>query len=288
MALAIGRPEKQSYLLVTFAYGDPSGPTFARYTNRQRNSIGFTSIPTMEVELAENTGSLDKKETRITMPSSASFAVQATARFPHSPIYVVIEEVVAGTFAGDAGSRKHLFVGRVIRTVRSKKGTSHQFRCLPAKSRLEIQMGLPATHHCVYNLFRAGCTRPGLTEIAHRKLGQIATINGPVVTISTPNTNLTAPTSPGGNVDRFWERGFLRRDGLLIPIRMWELSDPTVFYLRDTPPNDWLLAGSASITFVPGCHKTEFDCIEVWDNENNHGAFGTAIPPYNPIFETPQ
>lgn len=290
MALAVGRPEQQSYLLVTFAYGDPNSPSYARFTTRQRNSIGFTAMPTMEVEVPENSGTFEQKEARITLPGDAAFAAFATRRYPHSPMFVAVEEVMPALFAGDQASRKYLFVGRVIRTVRKKNSTEHQFRCLPLKSRLDIKMGLPATHHCVYNLFRAGCgsNNVNMQEITHRKFGQIATIDGPVVTISTPNTNLTAPTSPGGNVDRFWERGFLRKDGLVIPIRIWELADPTVFYLRDTPPPEWLLAGSVSITFVPGCHKTKGDCINVWNNEADNGAIGFAIPPYNPIFESPQ
>ena len=57
--------------------------------------------------------------------------------------------------------------------------------------------------------------------------------------------------------------------------------------LRDPPPSDWILAGAASILFVPGSHGTIEDARDVWDDEEHFNGFGFATPDWNPILENP-
>ncbi len=291
MVTAAGSPEKESYLLVSFRHGDTASPVFERYTDWNRDVDGFISTPDMGVELPDNTGTFDDKEVRVMLGLDAFTTVVASG-LPHSPMFLQVEEVTAGLFAGDAGSRKILFKGRVTRTIKNFQGRNNvvAFFALPIKARLDVPMGLQCNHHCAWRLFGRGC---GLTESSFDQNGQIASMDGKEITI-TANAAITNPTAPGGTNTRFWERGFLEKDGLTIGIHIWEISDPTVFVLRRRPPDSWLLAGLTSIRFVPGCHKTIEDCRNVWDNEQGQGGeggfggFGYAMLPYNPLYQNPQ
>lgn len=281
---AIARPEKESYLLVEFRYGDGAA-SFARYTDWAQLTNGHTSVPTMEVDLPPNTGTFQEKEARVVLPLDA-FTDRISDGLPHSPIFVRIEEYTLGLASGDEGSLLTHFRGRVERTIRNYQGRSNMVGvlALPAKSRLDVPLGFQCNHHDEARIFGP---MSGLTQAAHEKNGQIAAIDGKEVTISTPASLITNPTAPGGNNTRFWERGWLEKDGLRIGIHIWTIADPTVFVLRKRPPSDWLLAGANSILFVPGSHGTIEDARDVWDDEENFLGLGYAMQSYNPIIENP-
>lgn len=291
MATASGSPQKEGYVLVQFTHGDPSDYQFERYTNFSRDVESYASTPALEVKVPVNTGAFEKKELEIYLPMDA-FTEEVGTGLPHSPIFVSIEEVTVGFTPGEEGARNILFTGRVTRTVANFQGRNDTlaFFALPIKSRLDVPMGLQCNHHCANRLFSAGC---GLSQALHDLTGQIATMDGKEITISA-NASITNPTAPGGDNSRFWERGYLRKDGLRIGIHLWTIADPTVFVLRRRPPSNWLLAGNNSIQFIPGCHKTIEDCRGVWDNEEGQGGsggfagYGFAMLPYNPIIESPQ
>lgn len=290
MATAAGSPEKQSYTLLTIRHGDKDAPSFERYTDWGRDVENFVSTPSMGIELPDNEATFEASECKILMPLD-DFTFVVASGLPHSPMFVQIEEVTAGLNIGDAGSRKTLFRGRVTRTIKNFQGQNNivAFFALPAKARINVAMGLQCNHHCSHRVFSRGC---GLNINLHALTGQIDAMDGKVVTVST--ATIIAPSAPGGDNSRFWERGYLERDGLMIGIHIWKLSDPTTFVLRRRPPNSWLLAGTGSIKFVPGCHKTIEDCRDVWDNEQGQSgsggflALGYAMLPYNPMFQNPQ
>src|SRR5688572_2489670 len=288
MALASGRPEKESYLLVTFRHGDPD--VFERYTDWTQENLGHVSTPSMEVEIPENTGTFDERECRILLPLDDFTSVASSGR-PHSPIYVTVEETTAGLFAGDAGSTRTLFIGRVVRASKNWQGRADTaaFFALPAKSRLKRSMGLQCNHHCIWQLFGPGCRGGTFQASAFRRPGQIASVDGQEITIM-PDASIENPATPGGGSnDRFWERGYLERDGLRIDVARWVRSDdPKVFVLRNRPPDSWILAGAGSVIFYPGCHKTIEDCRDTWDREERFQGLGYAMLPYNPNIESPQ
>ena len=288
MANAIDRPERESYLLVTFQYGDSISPSFKMYTDWTQDQLGHTSVPALEVELVENGATFDEREVKVAMPVVDDFTRSISNGEPHSPTWVFIDEVTAGLFAGDSGSQRRVFVGRVMRTIKNfdQNPDVAVFFCQNIKSRLDVPMGMQCNHHCDFRLFGPGCNAGGLVAASHEVFGEIATIDGNEVTVSA-NALITSPTSPGGNVDRFWERGSLEYEGLSIDVHIWKLSDPTTFVLRDTPPPSWLLAGTSSIKFTPGCHGTIEDCRDVWDNEAQAGHFGYGMLPYNPQYQNP-
>jgi hypothetical protein len=283
MSTALGSPNKGGHLLVEFRYGDPTAPVYSRYTDLSQDTRGFSSKENLEIELAENVGTFDDRETRIVMPEDA-FSGNAANGLPHSPIFVRVIEVTTG-FGVDAPRDLEQFKGRVTRTVANFQGDNGMvaFFAKMVKSRIDVPMGLQCNGTCNWALFRTACALKR-AEASHRAFGQIASMDGQEITVSA-NVALTAPSSPGGNVDRHWEKGFLEKDGLKIGIRIWQLSDPSVFVLRRRPPTDWLLAGATSIKFVPGCPKTIEGCREQWDNEENFMGLGYGMLDYNPMYE---
>jgi len=120
MAKALARPEKESYVLVDFRHGTNALEN-EKYTDWTVDFEGYTSTPDMEVNLPANTGTFDSKELRITMPTDA-FTERAASGAPHSPIFVTVQEVTQGLFAGDVGSQLTVFRGRVMRTVKDPRG----------------------------------------------------------------------------------------------------------------------------------------------------------------------
>jgi hypothetical protein len=281
---AIVRPERESYVLVQFAYGDGAA-TLASYTDLERDVTPYVSTPLLEVDIPDNVGTFQEKECRIVLPLDA-FTDRLSDGLPHSPVYVRVEQQIRGLTAGESGTNLVLFRGRVERTFRNHQRRSNMVavQALLAKSRLDVHLGLQMNHHDEARIFGP---MSGVAQVTHQRTGQIAVIDGKEVTISTPNASITSPTAPGGTNDRFWERGWLEKDGARIGVHIWTIADPTVFVLRERPPGDWLLAGAASILFVPGTHGTIEDARAVWDDEEHFLGYGYASLNYNPIIQNP-
>lgn len=284
MTRAIDQSAKFSLALVQFKYGNPAAPTFKRYTDAQQDFNAFISQPDMKVTLPPNTATFGGAEAKIELPLN-EFTTPVAMQAAFSPIAVSIIEYIRPLEGGPSATQLTLFKGKAQYVVKSAQGRRDTvvLRFTGIKSRLNVKLGLPGNHHCVWNLFAGGC---GVLEALYRKTCEIATISGRVVTLSTPNVAVLTPTSPGGNVDRFWERGYFEFDGLKISINKWEATTPNLFYLKKPPPPTWLLTGAGTIKIVPGCHKTIEDCRATWDAEQFFMGFGYACPSYNPTFET--
>lgn len=278
MAAGESTPEKESFLLVLFRYGDPDNLSEERYTDLDQDFSGFISTPGLEVELPENSGHFDDKETRIILPAD-TFTERLTNGLPHSPVYVRIEEVTQGLAPGDTNSQRILFNGRVERGRRTYQGRNNSIAilALPAKSRLDLPLGLPCNHHCVWTLFGAGC---GLLASAFELTGEIDSVDGQELTVT--DTSITTKTGT------YWRRGYLWKDGLAMMVRDWSDADPTKFHMARRVPDDWVAAGPGTILFTPGCDKTIETCRARYFNEEHFMGLGFGIPAYNPIIESPQ
>lgn len=284
MTNAIARPEKESYLLVEFRFGTDAAAT-QRYTDWQQDVGPFLSTPLLKTELPDNTGTFGQQEARIDLPLDL-FTARISDGRPFSPLYVSVLEHTGGLAAGDAASELVLFRGRVQRAIRNSQGRSNMVsvRALSLKSRLNRALGLQCNHHDEARLFGPAS---GLSQATFQQTGQIASASGRTVFIST-NAAIENPTAPGGTNTRFWEKGFLEVEGLRINVYIWNrLDDPKKFVLRESPPQDWVLAGSNSVLFVPGTHGTIEDARDVWDNEEHFLGLAYASPFYNPIIESP-
>jgi uncharacterized protein len=276
MVKAQARPEKEGFILVAFNHGTDAN-TQELYTDWQQDVLGHKSTPKMALDIPDNTATFDKRELRVLLPLD-DFTDRASSGVPHSPIFLSVTEVTQGLFPGDQNTQRVLFRGRVMRTIRNFQGRNNlvAFFALTAKSRLDVPMGLPCNHHCVWNVFGRGC---GLDVNDFDENGQIDSVDGQEVTVTT-----AAVTSKTGT---YWRRGYMERGGLRIPIRDWSDADPTKFQMARRVPDDWISAGAISIHFVPGCDKTIETCRARYDNEEKFGGAGYAIPPYQPNFESP-
>lgn len=279
MVKAEARAEKESFLLVQFFSG-ANLLTQNRYTDLDQDFLGHSSEPRMAVTIPSNEGTFTKRELRIVLPTD-TFTSRVSNGVPHSPIFVIIEEVTQGLFTGDQNSQQILYRGRVVRTIRNFQGRKDKvaFFALPQKSRLDVAMGLPATHHCGWTLFHGGC---GVVQSTFDELVEIDSVDGQEVTITT-----AAFTAAGADA-RFWKRGYLEFEGLRLAIRDYDGSvDTSKAFMARRVPADWILAGANSILAVPGCDKTVETCRSRYNAEEFFMGLGFAIPAYQPIFEDP-
>lgn len=279
MVKAEARPEKESFILVQFFYGQDLGSQ-ARYTDWDQEYQGHASEPRMALSIPENEGTFDKRELRITLPVDI-FTGRASSGVPHSPIFVVVEEVTQGLFTGDQNSQRTLYRGRVIRTIKNFQGQANKvaFFCLPQKSRLDVAMGLPCNHHCAWTLFKGGC---GANQSTFDVQTEIVSSDGQEVTITD-----VLVTGPGTTDPTYWKRGYLEKDGLRIGIRDYDGSvDPSKLQMARQVPTDWI-GGSNDILAVPGCDKTIETCRARYNQEDTFLGLGYAIPAYQPNIESP-
>ena len=91
MVKAYARSEKEGFVVVTFFYGEDLG-TQSKYTDWDQEFLGATSEPRMQLSIPENEGTFDKRELRIVLPLDI-FVTRATSGVPHSPIFVIVEEL---------------------------------------------------------------------------------------------------------------------------------------------------------------------------------------------------
>ncbi len=275
MSFAYEQSEKESFLLVTFTYGDPDAPTTALYTDWQEDYVGgFISTPNMEVKLPENTGTFEEKPCTIELTRD-NFSGTLGSGIAHSPCYVRVREITRSLSGGPQASDLTVFNGRVVSTVKNYQGRSDRIliRALPQKSRMEVALALPCNHHCIWTLFGRGCA---LSRAAFKVLGTISAIDGKQIT--------TATAGITGKPDKYWHRGYVEYDGLRIGIQNWTLADATHLFLVRRPPDSWI---GPTLDFYPGCDKTVETCIARFNNEDQFGGVGYAIPPYNPLIEDP-
>lgn len=279
MAKAYARPEKEGFVLVTFFHGTDL-LTREKYTDWDQPFLGAKSEPRMSLAIPENTGTFDKQELRIILPVDP-FTSRAGSGVPHSPMYVIVQEITQGLFTGDQSSQKVLYAGRITRTIKNYHGQNNKvgFFALTLKSRLDISMGLPCNHHCSWTLFHAGCQ---VTEGLFDAMGEIDSSDGTEITVTT-----TDVITPGGTDARYWKRGYLEKDGLRISIRDYNGAvDATKLFTARPVPSDWV-GGTNDIHFVPGCDKTIETCRSRFDAEEFFLGLGYAIPAYQPNFENP-
>lgn len=279
MVKALVRSEKESFILVQFFYGTGAA-TQSRYTDSDLPFLGHTVEPRMALNIPSNEGTFDKRELRIVLPTDP-FTTRASSGVPHSPIFVIVEEVTRGLFSGDQNAQKTLYRGRCVRTIKNFQGRANKvaFFCLPQKSRLNVKMGLPANHHCAWTLFKGGC---GVIQSSFEITTDIDSVSGNEVTI----TDATVQAAASGD-DRYWKGGYMLKDGLRMAIRDFDGAvDDESFFMARPVPTDWI-GGSGDILLVPGCDKTVEVCRSRYSAEEFFEGLGYAIPAYQPNIEDP-
>jgi hypothetical protein len=269
--MSFSKSFKNSNILIEFKYG--STPTFVRVadsTSKITYGIGiYEAIPTLAVRFAPITGLLNEKAIEITVPvdnlASSFFQTVANGQ-PHPPVDIIIYEraEVDGT-----AQFITLFKGRMSRSTANYQGRPGivMLEATNWKARLQVAMGIIATHHCPWTLGGAGCNLDLTPFVATATL---VNISGKRVTLS------GFPAKP----DYYWNKGYLEFDDLRMMIRYWKQGND--FYLVRDPPSGW--AGH-SMKIVPGDDKTIETCRNKYDNEDRFGGSGYGIPNYNPQYE---
>lgn len=287
MTRALDDSKKESILLVEFVVDT----TTYRFTTwaADLNLLGATwiSTPAMEVKWPPNTGTLEARGGKIEVSEDANLTVTSLVDLllrdgtPTAPVTVEITEVIRPVVTGGTATELVPFRGRVLRAVRNAGGKSKRirFEMQSIKSRLDVALGLPCMHHCPWRLFGKGCAvQGGAEERGPQRADEIRTrtisaISGRTITVSS-DPNIASPKS--------LQFGHVQKDGISIEIFKWDSGDPTSMVLRQQPPSTW---NGTSVTLVPGCDKSIEACRTQWDNEDNFGGIGYAIPNYNPHYE---
>lgn len=293
---ALDNPTEESYMTVEFSYGSPI--KFARYTDRVTDVQGgdFTAKPEMKITLPDNTGVFDQKVLRVVLPLVTAdvvdtFLDRLSDGLPHAPIAVIVREIIKPLLGSEAADILDVFRGSVTRSVRNYQGRADTIaiEASPARARLKASMGMPCNHHCTFNMFGRGCStgdglggaEPDGTPASGPQRGDELAL----VVISAINGKEVTATPPAKSDDRHWHRGYMEFDGLRIGIRDFDASVATdKFQLVNRPPATW---SGEQVVLVPGCDKTIEICRTRWANEEHFGGFGYAIPPYNPLVESP-
>jgi len=276
-------PAKRSWLVISFRYGDPAAPTFARYTDYTRDVVEgmatFNSKPQTAVKIPPFTGGFNEQPLVVELPLDA-FTTRISNGEPHSPIDVtVVETMDVPSLDLSAAHLDTMFKGRVDRAVRNHKGRRGivAVYALNWKSRVRAALGIPALNECVWPVYGDG---KGCRAIPVAVAGEVTEIVDNRVAIRKPG----GVDPLDGRPDRFFHRGRIVRDGLSIDVKDWSNSfpeNPDHFYLDDFAPQDWL---GRAVTVVEGCPRTVAAC-RAKGQEARFMGIGIAIPDRNPVLE---
>lgn len=278
MSDALDQSAKESFILVTFTYGDPADPSYAYYTNRSESYSIFQSMPSLEVELPPNTGVFGQDICTIRMAAD-SFSDRLTDGLPTSRTEIQVEEITLSLEVGGAAERLLLFSGQVTATIRNYQGRANA-RAIKAKSKktyLDVKMGLQIDHQCPFIFNGLGCdsgTFAGGSPLhSNPSAATVATISGHKLTVT---ADLTAP------IQHLFRKGYVSFDGINIDIRDFDsLISLRDLYLTRQAPDYWV---GQVIQIFPGCDKTIENCRDQV-NEANFGGIGYGMPAYNPALE---
>lgn len=287
MTRALDDSKKQSYLLIQFL----ANGTYYRFTNWgttiDPNGANWISMPAIDVKWPKNTGTLTASGCIINGVADAHPTFETLVDLllgdgtPTPKVDVEIREVIRAVEIGDQAIELVPFRGRILRAVRNANGRAKhvRFEVQSIKARLDISLGLPCNHHCPWQFMGRGCSVQGGPSargpqlVSERRAATIVGINGKQITVA---------ADPGLTGSKSFRFGYVERGGVRVAVQDWSSAAPTSLVLRQQPPSSWL---NAAVTLVPGCSKTLTECSDVWNNEDNFGGIGYAIPAYDPHFE---
>jgi hypothetical protein len=248
----------------------------------------YLALPTMEIKLPANKGTLDEGMFEITFPQNKNANLDAMFQGnPFSPVYCnIYMQAIPNTndpLKTTEVTITHV-VGYNLRLATptknpQRRGGLVKLEFVSPKNMLQTALGWPANFQCNWVLFGRGCDLTAVEETV--QLDAIDANDPKKVTL----TGHTHPmVAPGGTPGKFWHRGYIEKDGIRIGIRDWDPADQTTFFLVKKPPSAWVGVGP-SIRLVAGCDKTLETCRARWDNEARFMGFGYKMPDYHPSHE---
>jgi uncharacterized phage protein (TIGR02218 family) len=237
----------------------------------------YTSETSMEIQLPENNGLLNESPCNIVLPLLAGFPTDLTSGAPYPQTRVEVVEFIRGEGASSVALRT--FKGLIAAARRNLAGRRNfiGISALPVKARLQtITLGEPCNHQCINRLGDGRC-QVILSVPPNKHNVTISAIDGTEVTVS---DSITA-----GLEDRFYQRGYMLKDGLEIGVQDWRNEvegDKQVFFMNRRPPSSWI---GAIVTLFAGCDKTIETCRDRFGNEEHFNGRGYSMPAYHPNFE---
>lgn len=280
MTESLNRANKRNWLLLKFV-NNRTDDLIAAYTNRDSDDTfegtDYESYTNIEIQLPENSGLLNASACVVTMPLLDGFLTEISggARYPETRLEIV--EVTKAEGGSTVYSRP--FRGIVVNSKRNVKGKGHvALGALPIKARLGVAQGLQCMHHCINRLGDGRCGVALNTPPNRIASASVAAIDGTKVTITSGQVST-------GLDDRFYQRGYMVREGLEILIQIWRNEsngDRHEFFLARRPPSSWL---GENVQIFVGCDKTIETCRAKFNNEEFFNGIGYAMPAYHPVYE---
>lgn len=256
------KPQSLIINLLTLEFGT----TTLRYASSEYDFVDtFTWVahPSMKISAKLQTGGAKNETFSILMGRAAPW-INVLTGIPHIDIVATIEEVDPA----DASTRRVLFKGEVGQVKGNEDDKTDKVRITVngIRAKFEIPFGLPALNSCAWNFGDKSCAIDVVAE-THSSV-TIVSADGLLITLG---TSIAVPRLT---------KGFLRKDGLLIMIRI-QLNTRQVLVVEPIPTS-WI---GTPVDAVPGCDKQLGTCSGVWDNLSQHGGFGQKIPAYHPVIE---
>lgn len=277
---ALDAPSKETWQFVRFT-NESTGAVLGAFTDRDSNTEFegqiYTSETSLEVQLPENNGLLSENPCNLVLPILAGFLTEFSSGVPHPPVYVdVVEFIRADGYSSVALRTFSGLVAGVKRNAAGRKGYV-SMSALPVKARLQtVSLGEPCNHQCINRLGDGRCQVPMVANPNFLSV-VISSIDGTAVTMSTSISS--------GLQDRFYQRGFLRYQGLEIGIQDWRNEvegDKQVFFMNRRPPSSWV---GIQVSLFSGCDKSVETCTSRYNNRSNFNGRGYHMPAYHPNFE---
>lgn len=265
--MSLQDPTKNSYYVVRltqdgadYIYTDWTAPL----------GLSETLVPSMEIGLPPNSGTLDEKPVTIKFPAGIDSFLDALADGrPQAAVYLTLVEVSVPVGPIDNGTEEvPLGRYRLVRAFRNPEAQAGLIRLefLSAKGRLNIALGIPAYPACAWTFGDKSCQATPATMQA-----TIAGVDRKRIVFTDPDAAVLAGD---------WHRGTVSFGGLSLGIRSW---DGYEFELIREPPPAW---NGALVTLREGCAKS-LEACEAKDNVEHFGGIGLKIPAFHPIMESP-
>lgn len=290
MGTILDSQNKEQFYIFDLQFGDPSLPSWYRFTDWTRgvNVVGlsYDSVPELEVRWPNRDGGLTPEALALRVPTSIATFGRLAGPESIESVYLTVTSVLRSS-TNDAEEERYVeYTGRFHKAIDNYQG-SQGVALLEFTDRLkgdlDVALGVPALHTCVWTFGNERGSPCGLDVATFR---QTATVNGTtsggyIVSLS----GLSVPTTPGGGAGAsgYWHRGYLELDGLRLGIREWLAAAPSQFKMSEPVPDSWV---GEDVTATPGCDKLLQTCQERWDREESFGGIGYAMVPYNPNLES--